>query len=128
MATAQHLLEMGEVGHHGNDVILDIREVKTDVPAGGHVEVLIAAFCEAFDDVGFATEETVERHYFFAGVANSTEDDARVFHSSGEDLIFDCVGFELDFADHRGEGIDNVVARLLRDGEDKGDADTYIRA
>ncbi|KAJ8104979.1 hypothetical protein OPT61_g10459 [Boeremia exigua] len=54
VCAAEHLLEVGQVGHHGDDVVLDVAEVQADVAAGRDAVGFVAALGEALDDVGFA--------------------------------------------------------------------------
>lgn len=56
MAAAQHLLKVTQIAHHGDNVVLNIRQIHADVATGSDRVVLIAAFGEALDDIGLATK------------------------------------------------------------------------
>jgi hypothetical protein len=70
VCATQHLFEMGQVGHHGNDVILDIAEIQAHIAAGCYAVRLVAALCEALDNIGLATKQTQQLHDTLAAVAN----------------------------------------------------------
>jgi hypothetical protein len=68
--TAEHLFEMRQVGHHSDDVILDIAEVHAHVASGSDAVGLVAALGEALDDIGFAAQKTEKLHDALAAVAD----------------------------------------------------------
>ena len=96
-------------------MVLDVAEVEADFAAGGDGVRFVAAFGEAFDDVGFAAEEAHEGHYSFAALADLAEDGGVVVGAGDEDLVFDGVGFEFNGADGRAEGVDYVVDHGVAD-------------
>ena len=106
---------MAKVGHHSHDVVLDVAKIEADFAARCDGVGFVAAFSEAFDDVCFSAEQTHERHDFFAALANLAEDRGVVVWAGDEDLVFDGVGFELDGADGRTEGVDYVVDHGVAD-------------
>ena len=53
---------MGQTGHHGDDVILDIAKIKANVHAGCDFVVGIAALREPSQDIGFAPEKLHQAH------------------------------------------------------------------
>jgi hypothetical protein len=110
MRATQHLLKVPQVGHHGDDVVLNVAEVEPDVHAWRDVVVLVAAFGEAAEDVGFAAEELHERHDGLADVADGAQEVVHVVAAGDEDLVFDGVGFGFDLVDEGGEGVDDVIA------------------
>lgn len=105
----EHLLKVPQVGHHGDDVILDVTQIQTNVHARGDVVVLVAALCEAAQDVCFAAEELHQGHDGLADVADGAEEVVHVVCAGDEDLVFDVVGFGFDLVDQWGEGVDNVI-------------------
>lgn len=60
--TAQHLFEMGQVGHHGHNVILDVTQIQTDVSTRSHRVLLIAALGKPSNDIGLATQKAHQTH------------------------------------------------------------------
>ncbi len=115
MRAGEHLFEVGEVRHHGYDVVLDVAEVETDFTTGCHGVGFVAAFGEAFDYVCFSAEEAHEGHYFLAAEADLFKYCAEVFSMGDEDVVFDCVGFELDGMDGGAKGVDDVVDHGVAD-------------
>lgn len=73
MGATQQRLVVGEVGGHGEDVVLDVAQVEADVGAGRDLPLFVAALGEALDHVGFVAEEAVEEHDFFAAFAHAAE-------------------------------------------------------
>lgn len=109
MRATQHLLKVPEVRHHSDDVVLDVAEVEADVHARGDVIVLVAALCEAAEDVGLAAEELHEGHDGLADVADGAQEVVHIVGARDEDLVFDVVGFGFDLVDEGGEGVDDVI-------------------
>ena len=109
MRATEHLLEVPQVRHHSDDVVLDVAEVETDVHARGDVVVLVAALCEAAKDVCFAAEELHEGHDGLADVADGAQEVVHVVAAGDEDLVFDVVGFGFDLVDQWCEGVDDVI-------------------
>jgi hypothetical protein len=66
MRAAQHLLKMSQVGHHGNNVILNVTQVQADVTPRSNRVLLVATFGKPFDNVGLAAEKTHQTHDFLA--------------------------------------------------------------
>jgi len=115
MAAGQHFLKVAEVGHHGHNVVLDVAEVEPDFAAGGDGILVVAAFGEAFDDVGFSAEEAHEGHDFLAALADLAEERSEVVGAGDKDLVFDDVGFDFDARDDRAKSVDNVVNHGITD-------------
>ena len=100
---------MDEVVIHRHHMVLDIAEVEADFRARRHAVLVIAAFGEAFDDVGFAAQKAHERVNFFAALADLAEEGGEVVGAGDEYLFFDGVGFALDGRDDGTEGVDDVI-------------------
>lgn len=115
MAAGQHFLKVAEVGHHGHNVVLDVAEVEPDFAAGGYGILVVAAFGEAFDDVGFSAEEAHEGHDFLAALADLAEERSEVVGAGDKDLVFDDVGFDFDARDDRAKSVDDVVNHGITD-------------
>lgn len=113
MAAREHLLKVAEIRHHRHHVVLDVGQIEANVTAGCDRVLLVASFSEPFDDVRFAAEEAEEGHHLLTRVADGSKDDARVFHSRSEDVVFDRVSLVLGFTDNRAECIDNVITILI---------------
>lgn len=111
MASGQHLFEVGQIAHHGDDVILDVAEIKADITTRSNTVLLIAALREALDNICLAAEEAHHGHDFLATFSNGAENDARVLGTRSEHLIFDGIGFVLNVANNGAEGVNNVVTR-----------------
>ena len=109
MAPGQHLLEMPEVTHHREDMVLDIAEVEADFTPRRDAVLLVAALGEAFDDVRFAAEQAHEGHHLLTAFADLAQQRGEVVGTCYEDLVFDLVGFDFDRADHGFEGVDYAV-------------------
>lgn len=92
-------------------MVLDVAEVESDFSTGSDRVLVVAAFGEAFYDVGFSAEQPHERHYLFTAVADLSEERGEILRAGDEDLVFDCVGFELDLVDWRTKCVDDVVTR-----------------
>jgi hypothetical protein len=90
-------------------VILDIREVESDIATGSDVVIFIAPLGESLDDIGFSTQQAEERHHFLAAFANRAQNNAGVFHPSSEDLVLNRICLVLHFPDDWGEGVNNVI-------------------
>ena len=89
VGAAEHFLEMAEVAHHRDDVVLDVAEVEADFTAGRDGVLLVAALGEALDHVCFAAEEAHEAHDALAALAYLTEERGVVVGAGDEDLVFD---------------------------------------
>lgn len=109
MRATEHLFEVTEVRHHGDDVILDIAEIETNIHARSDVVVLVAALGEAAKDVCFAAEELHEGHDGLADVADGAQEVVHVVGAGDEDLVFDIVGFGFDLVNQGCEGVDDVI-------------------
>ena len=106
---------MPKVGHHGDDMILDIAEVEADFAAGCDRVHFVAAFCKAFDDVGFPAEETHGAHCLLAALAYALEEGTVVFDAGDKDGVFDGVRVVFNVVDERGKGVDDVVDEGVAD-------------
>ena len=109
VGTGEHFLDVVQIRHHGDNVVLDVAKIETDVAARGDRVLLVAPLGEAFDHVGFATQETHHVEDALAGFADPLEEPGEVVFARNEYLVFDCFRFMFGVTDHRGEGIDNVV-------------------
>lgn len=109
MHPAKQLLAMRKIIPHRDNVVLDIRKIQSHVAARSNFVALVAALRESFDDVGFAAEQTQERHVLLPALADALQDLARVFGAGREDLIFDCVNLELDVMHEGIETVDDIV-------------------
>ena len=68
--TAQHLLKVRQIGHHGHYVVLHVGKIEADVTTRRDGVLLVAAFGEALDDVCLATEETDQGHNLLAAISD----------------------------------------------------------
>lgn len=73
VASAEHLFKVRQITHHGDNVILNVAEIEADIATRRHIELFVAAFREAFDDVGFAAEEAEESHDGLTAITNGAE-------------------------------------------------------
>lgn len=64
--TTEHLFKVAQTGHHGNNVILNIAKVKSDIAARCDRVLLVATLGESLYNVGFATQKAHETHNFLA--------------------------------------------------------------
>lgn len=60
MAPIQHLIEMVQISHHRQHMVLDITEVESDLRPRRDTILVIAPFREPLDHVRFASEEPRE--------------------------------------------------------------------
>jgi len=64
------LFVMRKIARHGDDMILNITQVKTNFASRSNFPLLITLLCETFDDIGLGTEESVEAHDLFPTFSN----------------------------------------------------------
>lgn len=114
VAAIKHLVEMAEVAHHGDDVVLDVAEVEADFGPGRDAVLVIAAFGEALDDVRFASQKPHEGVDLLPAFTDLAEEGREVVGPGDEDLFFDGVGFALDGCDDGAEGVDDIVTAINR--------------
>lgn len=107
--TAEHLLEVCQVGHHGHDVILNITQIKANVTTRSHRVLFIAALGKSANDVRLAAEKAHQTHDFLAQTTNPREERLKVIDSCDEDVVFDRLGLKLHIVNHRTEAIDDVI-------------------
>ena len=69
---------MTQIGHHGDDMVLDVTQVEANFGAGCDTVLVVAALGEALDDVCFAAKEAVEGVHRFAAVADLTQQGGEV--------------------------------------------------
>lgn len=100
---------MTQIVHVRDDVILNVAEIEADFRPRCDGILLRAAFGEAFDHVGFATEEPHQRHNLLAAVANELEEGSEVVMTNNKDLIFDGISFHLNRVDDGYKSIDYIV-------------------
>jgi hypothetical protein len=101
---------MAQVGHHGDDVILDITEVQADVHPRSNLIVLVASLGESLQNVGFTAEEPHQAHDVLPDVPDLAQELVHVVGASDKDFVLDLVRVALNLAYDRGERINNVVA------------------
>lgn len=130
VGAGEDILEMAEVGHHGDDVVLDVVEVHADVHARGDDVVLVAALREAAEHVGLATEETQQGDDVVPDLADAEEEGGRVEVSHDEDVVLEGVHVVLDLPDDWPKLIHNIIARRgERDAtSNRWESGTYMRA
>ena len=109
MAPTKHFLNVAQRAHHRNDVVLNVAEIDTDFATRGHTVLLVTAFCEAFDDVRFASEQAHHAEDILARFADQPEHTCVVIVSGNEDLIFNVLRLSFGIADYWGKGVDDVV-------------------
>lgn len=100
---------MAEVGHHGDDVVLDIAQVKTNVHAWRDLVVLVAALGESLEDIGFATNEAHESDDIPPGTAGSSQKVFGVILTDHKDRVLDRIYFSLDAMNDGEEAVYYVV-------------------
>ena len=115
MAAPQHFLEMSQIRHHGDDVVLDVGEVEADVSPGGDGVGLVALLRKTPNHIRFAAQQANQRHDFLATLADLLEDGAGVLEAGGEDGVLDGVGLALEEAQDGGEGVDDFVDEGVAD-------------
>lgn len=64
---------MAEITGHGQDMVLDVAKVETDLAPRRNLPLLVAALGETLDHVGFVAEEPIEAHDFLPGLAHAPE-------------------------------------------------------
>jgi hypothetical protein len=101
---------VAQVGHHRNNVILDITKVQADVHARSDLVVLVAPFRESLQNVCFAAEEPHQTHDVLSDVANLAQKLVHVVGTSDENFVLNLVRIALNLAYDRRERINNVVA------------------
>lgn len=67
----EHFLEVTQIRHHGDDVVLHVAKIDSDVATRSHAVFCVAAFGKSFDDVGFAAEKAHERHDLLAHLTDA---------------------------------------------------------
>lgn len=110
MGATEHFLEMAEVAHHCDDVVLDVAEIKPNLSSRRNRVLLVATLGEALDHVCLATEQAHEAHYTLAAFTDLPQERGVVVRAGDEDLIFDHLGFAFGVVDDRPKRVDNVVA------------------
>lgn len=110
VAAIKHLIEVGQVAHHRNHMVLNITQVKPDLGARRNTVLIIATFGKPFNNVGFSSQKTHKRINFFATLANLAEKGRKVVVAGDKDLFFDGIGFTLDVGDNGTKGIDNIIS------------------
>lgn len=109
MRSAKHLLKMSQITHHRHDMILNITKIKANIHARRDVIVLVTSLGKTAEDVSFSAKKLHQPHGGLADVADGAQEVVHVVGARDEDLVFDVVGFGLDFVDGGSEGVDNVV-------------------
>ena len=114
--TGEHLFEMSQTGHHGDNVVLDIAEVKSNVHVRRDFVIGITSLSETLQHICFATQKFHEAHHILANHADLTQECVHVIVPGNKDLIFYDIGFLLDAMDDRCETIHNIVTRKCQYG------------
>lgn len=105
----EHLVEVAQIAHHGDDVILDITQVETDVATGRDAVLLVAALGEALDDIGLASEKPRQGRDRFAAVADLAKEIRKIVVARYVDLVLNGVGFDLDVVDGRTKCVHDII-------------------
>ena len=100
---------MAKVGHHGDDVVLNITKIQTDVHPRRYTVVLVAALGEALQNICLASQKTQQTHDILAEDTNLSQESVCIIGTSDEYLIFNGIGIQLNPVNDWGEGIDDVV-------------------
>lgn len=112
LRAADDLVEVRQVRHGGDQMVLHVTEVHEEV-AVGEDRVLVfclAALHEAVQDVALAVEAVHEVGDFLAEVIDARDEDFGVVDAGDEDLVLDRFGFEGGGAHEGFEAVDDVVA------------------
>src|SRR6266536_3305347 len=118
MGPGEHLLEVGQRGHHSDNVILDVAKIKSNVHARGDFIVVVASLGKSFEDVRLAAQKLHQTHDVLADHANLAQKSLHVVIASNEDLVFNQIGFNLNLGDDGCECVDNVItAHMLEFGK-----------
>lgn len=139
MSTGQHFFEMAETGHHGDDVVLNIAQVQSNVHARRDLVIRVAPLGEALEDIGLATDETHQRDNIPARAAGALKKLGRIIITNHENRVFYRVYFHLHLLDDGEEAIDDVITTdgtvgvSARDSKEKAkmrevSLSTYIKA
>ena len=125
----QHLLEMSQVGHHGNNVILNVTQVESDVHSRSDSVIGVAALGETSEDICLSTQQLHETHDVLPSHADLAKEGLHVIIARYEDLIFNDIGLTLDLVDNGSKGIDDIVtARMSAPCFRRKNWETYMRA
>ncbi len=109
MRAGQHLLEVSQTGHHGDNVILDIAKIESNVHTWSDLIIGVASLRKASQDVCFATKEFHQTHYVLANHSNLPQEAIHIIISSDEDLILNKICLLLNFGDNGRKRIYDVV-------------------
>jgi len=110
VGATEHFLEMAEIAHHRDNVVLDVAEVKANLSARRDRVLLVATLGEALDHVCLATEQAHEAHHTLAAFTDLPQERGVIVRAGDEDLVFDHLGFAFGVVDDRPKCVDNVVA------------------
>lgn len=105
----QNLFKVAEVGDHGDDVILYIAEIKSNVHSRCDLVVLIATLGKASQDISFASKKAHESHGVLAHSANRPQELVRIVLAGYEDAVLNGVSLQFDVADDWGKAIHDIV-------------------
>lgn len=111
MRAREHLVKVAQIAHHGDDVVLDITEVETDIATGRDAVLLVAALREALDDIGLASEKPRQGRDRFAAVADLAKKIREIVVARYVDLVLNGVGFDLDVVDGRTKCVHDVITK-----------------
>lgn len=105
----QDLLEMRQVCHHRNNVILDIAKIHANIHARGDLVILIASLGEAFEHISFATKNAHQPERVFANSPDSPEKRVHIISTRNEHRVFDTLRDQLNSMDSWSERVHNIV-------------------
>jgi len=134
MRSGEHLLEVTQASHHGDNMILDVTEIETDIHTRSDFVICVATFGETFENISlqiarlalvqfdlkgvicntyFATKKLHQSHDILADHAYLSQESIQVVGPSNKDLIINRICLLLNITDDRGKRINNVIARLV---------------
>jgi hypothetical protein len=111
MSSRKHFFEMRQTGHHGNNVILNVTKIKSNIHARCDFVVGVASLRKTPQDVGFASEKLHQAHDVLANHANSAQERMHVIITSNKNLVLDRIRFIFNLLNNWRERIHDIITK-----------------
>jgi len=109
MRAREDLLVVVQVLGHRDEMVLDVREIESDVARRCDLPIFVAPFCESLDDVRLVAHQSKQAHDLLSTAPDAAQHVALLGLLEDEHELVDAVHFVLDALDERTERVGDVV-------------------